>query len=124
MKDAVSPVKKSEDPKYSYLWIFWGIIFALIELVYTFFPFFYVLDVILFLLVGSYVQRKYIVRKRERILYGVLPSMILILFFLYRLGKENLLGDEGAGWLISFFLIPFSAILGSYLQRRYRESYL
>lgn len=124
MENTTKPIKKVEDPKYSYLWIFWGILFSLIKLAYTFFAFFYVLDVILFILVGSFIQRRYVLRKKERILFAVLPSMVLILFFLYKLGMENIYSGAGAGWLISFFLIPFSALLGSYLQSRFKESYL
>lgn len=124
MENTTKPIKKVEDPKYSYLWIFWGILFSLIKLAYTFFAFFYVLDVILFILVGSFIQRRYVLRKKERILFAVLPSMVLILFFLYKLGMENIYSGAGAGWLISFFLIPFSALLGSYLQSRFQESYL
>lgn len=124
MENTTKPIKKVEDPKYSYLWIFWGILFSLIKLAYTFFAFFYVLDVILFILVGSFIERRYVLRKKERIVFAVLPSMILILFFLYKLGLENIYSAVGAGWLISFFLIPFSALLGSYLQSRFKESYL
>lgn len=88
-----------------------------LKLFYSFFPLFVVLDVLVFSLLGRLLGRL----TRSPIWIGVaglsLPPLLLIAYFLSRLGWTSLQQGIGMGWILSALLVPLAAGVGLYLSR-------
>jgi len=102
-----------------------GLFLLGLKLVYSFFPYFNVTDVVVFALVGGASAHFNPDCGKSSALAASLPATLLCLAIVWRLGLSNLSTGVGTGWLISAFLIPASAlggaVLGEYLQRRSRS---
>lgn len=88
-----------------------------VKLVYSFFPLFNVLDVLVFSLLGWVLGRL----ARPPMLIGVavlsLPTLLLIAYFLSGLGWTSLQQGIGTGWVLSALLVPLAAGVGLFLSR-------
>lgn len=110
-------LKKGKKADAGFEWILWGVLLAVIKLVYSFFPFSNVIDFFLFAIVGAFIQKNY-KNKGLPMILAVLPGMVVISYFLFVLGWENISKGVGTAWLISFLILPVSALLGGFLQER------
>jgi hypothetical protein len=93
-----------------------GLLLAPVKLLYSFFPFFNVVDLAAFGLLGAALARRSDRWALTAILIS-LPSVILAAYFVTRLGLGQLRQGIGIGWLISLFAMPMAALLGAYLRR-------
>ncbi len=101
---------------------FWPLVVLLVgcgllaaKVVYSFFPYFNLVDIIVFATVGVALG---ILHKTSSLLTGIvlaIPTMILCGYFVQRLGTENIMSGIGTGWLLSILLVPLSAIAGVYV---------
>lgn len=97
------------------LWLFWGFLLGLLKMLYSFFPLFNITDVIVFGLAGYTIGRLYFSKLYHRLLPAILPSLILTGWILFNLSLDELNQGTGSGWLISFIVIPASAMVGKIL---------
>ena len=98
-----------------------GLLLAPFKLLYSFFPLFNVLDLIVFAIAGLAVGRRGAHWALAALLVSV-PSMALASYFLVRLGPDQLRHGIGVGWLISLAAMPAAALVGSYWRRPDRPS--
>lgn len=95
-----------------------GVIAAGVKLVYSFLPWFNLLDLVTFALLGWLSAR--LSESRGWQLWAALsgPAFLLSLFFVVRLGPALLLQGVGTGWAMSLMLIPLSTVIGMYASGR------
>jgi hypothetical protein len=92
-----------------------GLLIAPVKLVYSFFPFFNLTDVVVFGVLGGLFGYFRPAKSWRWGLWLSIPTVLLCLAFVRRLGSANLLKGIGTGWAISVLMIPLAACLGSYL---------
>lgn len=95
-----------------------GIGAAAFRLVYAFFPYLSVSDIVVFGVMGFGVARRNPSDKWLSYLLVVLAAMASIGFVLFVLGPSKLREGVGAGHLRGALLVPLAAALGFLLQRR------
>lgn len=103
----------------AYFWILWGILLGVLKLAWSFFPLFNLLDVLVFGAIGAFISRRYESGRTLRLIFAVIPSLILIAAIIINLGFNKVLEGIGIGWALSLVLIPVSAFLGSYFQNKF-----
>ncbi len=95
-----------------------GLLVAGAKLIYSFFPGFNLLDVLVFALIGWNLGRH---TGSPSWLIGLglsLPAVILSASFVARLGTAELWQGVGTGWALSILLIPLAAYGGAALGHR------
>jgi hypothetical protein len=95
-----------------------GLLIAPVKLVYSFFPFFNVTDVLVFGVLGVLFGYLRPAKSWQWGLWLSIPTILLCLAFVRRLGSVNVLQGIGTGWAVSVLVIPLAACLGSYLGAR------
>lgn len=118
-KEKTTPGESREVSSGAYYWILWGIFLGVLKLAWSFFPFFNLVDMLVFGSIGAFISRRYESGKMLRLLFSVLPSLILISAIIINLGLNKVLEGIGIGWALSLIIIPGSAFLGSYLQDKF-----
>ena len=95
-----------------------ALLIAPVKLVYSFFPFFNLTDVVVFGVLGGLFGYLRPAKSWRWGLWLSIPTILLCLAFVRRLGSVNLLQGMGTGWAVSAFIIPLAGCLGSYLGAR------
>jgi hypothetical protein len=99
-----------------------GILAAVLRFFYMFFPLMNLLDVMVFGIAGYGMGRSSPTSKWPASILLVLPTMLLISFWLSLLGADKLRDGVGVGHLYGAVLIPLAAGLGLFLAGRQRGS--
>lgn len=89
-----------------------GLLLAPLKLIYSFFPFFNILDIVIFLGIGYVLGGKV---SEDRWQWGLLlafPAFALSAFFVTRLGIDSIVSGVGTGWAISSVLLPGASCVG------------
>lgn len=89
-----------------------GLLLAGAKLIFLFFDFFIVLDLLVFFFAGYYLGKKVLGGRWSWGLIIALPSIILNLYFIYNNGFSNIFSGIGTSFLLSLFVVPFSSSLG------------
>jgi hypothetical protein len=95
-----------------------GLILAGIKLVYSFFPFFNLLDLIIFLLAGYLFGAKFPLRQRNLGLFLALPAFAMSLFFVMQNGLSSISAGIGTAHLISLAVIPVATVMGILIKKK------
>lgn len=89
-----------------------GLAVVPVKLIYSFFPLFNLIDVLLFAALGWLWGRRSASADVIQTLQFSAPAMVLCTFFLIRLGAANLMRGVGVGWFISLVIIPLATYGG------------
>lgn len=100
----------------------YGLILAGIKLVYSFFAFFYLLDLIVFLVAGILSGAKIPLDQRYLGLFLALPAFALSLFFVMQNGFTSISMGIGTSYAISLAVIPIATGLGILVNKRSANS--
>ena len=92
-----------------------GLALAPIKLVYSFLPFFNVLDILVFATAGFIMGAA--AKRRLTAAFLIVPSAFLCAYFVYRLGPTQLSQGIGVGWALSLLLVPAATLAGMHVRR-------
>lgn len=95
-----------------------GVVLAFVKLVYSFFPLFNVIDLLVFGVGAFLLVRRFAVSFFVAALILSLPATAMSLYFVSGLGMERISSGVGTGWLVSAIAIPISALIGSWFGAR------
>lgn len=96
----------------------YGFVLAFIKIIYTFFPYQNILDLVVFFIAGYIFRGKVAPHNLAYGLLLILPACALCVFFMVRLGFISLLDGVGTAYAISLIFIPVATISGIYLGNR------
>jgi hypothetical protein len=89
-----------------------GFMLAFIKIIYLFFDFYNILDLVVFSIAGFAFGRRV---PSNRLALGfllALPAFVLCLFFVLRLGYASIVQGVGTSYIISLILIPLATFVG------------
>ena len=95
-----------------------GFILALIKVIYLFFDFYNVLDLIVFSIAGFVFGLRV---PPNRLAFGLLlalPPFVLCLFFVLRLGYSSIVQGVGTSYAISLIVIPLATFIGIIFRQK------
>lgn len=95
---------------------------ALFKLVYSFFPYFFILDVLIFGLVGVIAGYFQPGRRFALAATASLATVLLCIAIVARVGADQLAAGVGTWWLISLVMVPTAAVVGAAIGGRLRSS--
>src|SRR5215203_534505 len=99
----------------------WGLMLALFKVVYLFFDFYNVMDVIVFGIAGFLLSGKMAAGQKLLVLLAALPAFLLSLFFVLRVGYESILKGVGTSFAISLMVIPVATYIGVFIRSKRDE---
>jgi hypothetical protein len=93
-----------------------GLILAMIKLVYLFFDFYNILDFVVFLAAGVILGRKVSSNRWVLGLFLSLPAFALCLFFVINLGYTSIVNGVGTSYAVSLLVIPMATSIGVFIN--------
>jgi hypothetical protein len=99
-----------------------GLILAVVKLVYMFFEAYGILDVIVFLAAGFLLGGKVPPGKKALGLLLALPAFTLCLLFVIKNGYTSIINGIGTGFAISLMIIPVATMIGIFLNAKRTRS--
>ena len=95
-----------------------GLLLAIIKLVYLFFDPYNILDFIVFLAAGIMLGGKVPSNRRFLGLLLALPAFALCLFFVIRNGYSSIMHGIGTSYAISLIVIPVATSIGIFINAK------
>jgi hypothetical protein len=95
-----------------------GLILAIIKIVYLFFDPYNILDFIVFLAAGIMLGGKVPSNRRFLGLLLALPAFALCLFFVIRNGYSSIMHGIGTSYAISLIVIPVATSIGIFINAK------
>ena len=95
-----------------------GLILAVIKLIYLFFEPYNILDFIVFLAAGIMLGGKVPPNRRFLGLLLALPAFALCLFLVIRIGYSSIMNGVGTSYAISLIVIPVATSIGIYINAK------
>ena len=95
-----------------------GLILAVVKIVYIFFDFYNILDFVVFLTAGIILGGKVPSNRKALGLLLSLPAFVLCLFFVIRLGYTSIISGVGTSFAVSLVVIPVATIIGVFINSK------
>jgi len=95
-----------------------GFILALIKIIYLFFDFYNVLDLVIFSIAGFAFGLRVPPNSLALGLLLALPAFALCLFFVLRLGYSSIVQGVGTSYAISLIVIPLATFIGIIIRQK------
>lgn len=95
-----------------------GVVLAVIKLVYLFFDAYNILDFIVFLAAGIILGGKIPSNRRVLGLLLSLPAFALCLFFVINLGYSSIVNGVGTSYAVSLIVIPLATSIGIFINTK------
>jgi peptidoglycan/LPS O-acetylase OafA/YrhL len=95
-----------------------GLMLAMIKLFYSFFDFYNILDVVVFLAAGIILGGKVPSKRWVLVLLLALPAFTLCLLFVLRLGYSSIVNGVGTSFAVSLILIPVATSIGVFINAK------
>jgi hypothetical protein len=98
-----------------------GVLIACSSIIYLFFNFYNIMDLLVFFTAGYLLSRKVFGNHWQWGLVLAIPCMLLNAFIVYQQGYANISSGIGTGFLAALFVIPAAACLGMFVGARRRR---
>ncbi len=95
-----------------------GFMLALIKVIYLFFDFYNVLDLVIFSIAGFAFGLRVPPNSLALGLLLALPAFALCLFFVLRLGYSSIVEGVGTAYAISLIVIPLATFIGIIIRQK------
>ena len=95
-----------------------GLLLALVKLIYSFFDFYNVLDIVVFLIAGFIFGGKVPPNQWPLGLLLTLPTIALCLFFVINLGYASIAKGVGTAYAIAIIVIPLATGIGLFVNAK------
>lgn len=89
-----------------------GLLLALAKIIYLFFDFYNILDLVVFFGAGFTLSRKVTTKRLTAGVLLFLPAFALSLFFVIRLGYSSISQGIGTSFAVSLVVIPLATFIG------------
>lgn len=99
-----------------------GLLLVPLKFIYSFFPLFNLIDIVVFGLVGLRFGKRWATAWWITALLLSLPALGLVALILRNLSIADLTAGVGTGWALSVLLLPGAALGGAYMGRRHGEA--
>ncbi len=98
-----------------------GILIACSSIIYLFFNYYNIMDLLVFFTMGCLLSRKVYGNHWQWGLVLAIPCMLLNALIVYKQGYANISSGIGTGFLAALFVIPVAACLGMFVAGRRRR---
>lgn len=95
-----------------------GLILAFIKVIYLFFDFYNILDLVIFSIAGFAFGLRVPPNRVALGLLLALPACVLCLFFVLRLGYSSIVQGVGTSYAISLIVIPLATFIGIIIRQK------
>jgi hypothetical protein len=95
-----------------------GLLLAMAKLIYSFFDFYNILDIVVFLIAGFIIGGKIPSNQWPLGLLLTLPTIALCLFFVINLGYSSIVKGVGTAYAVSLIVIPLAAGIGLFIRSK------
>ena len=99
-----------------------GLILAVVKMVYMFFDFYNVMDAIVFLAAGLVIGGKVPADRKALGLLLALPAFTLCLLFVIKNGYTSIVNGIGTAFAVSLILIPVATMIGVFIHAKRKRA--